>query len=52
MMTEEILKDYVTVHGRFAAYVKKDDAITIEGPAQVREADCSAQVAPHRRGGE
>jgi hypothetical protein len=37
MMTEAILKDYTTVHSRFAAYVKKDDAITIEGPAQVQE---------------
>jgi hypothetical protein len=37
MMTEEILKDYVTVHGRFAAYVKKDDAIDITPPAQVQE---------------
>jgi len=52
MMTEEILKDYITVHGRFSAYVKKDDTIDITPPAQVREADYSAQVTPHRRGGE
>jgi len=52
VMTEDILKDYTTVHSRFAAHVKKDDTIDITPPAQVREADYSAQVTPHRRGGE
>jgi poly-gamma-glutamate synthesis protein (capsule biosynthesis protein) len=37
MMTEEILKDYITVHGRFSAYVKKDDTIDITLPAPVRK---------------
>ncbi len=40
MMTEAILKDFDKVHSRFSAYVKKDDTIAIEPPADAHEQEC------------